>query len=129
MTLPTLTDRSYFEARQKLVLLAQANALDVIHLVQTQMLRLALQLELPEDACRLIKCDVAESILAKDVQRVTVLPGYGQLTSRNAREAALESGLFGTLLAWVGARLSDDQAQSLMQAAFDAMTNPDGETR
>lgn len=129
MPLPTLTDRSYFDARQKLMLLAQANALDVIHLVQTQMLRLVLRVELPEDACRLVKSDVAESILAKDVQRITDLPGYQQLGERNAREAALESGLYGTLLAWVGSRLSDDRAQILMQAAFDAMTNPDGETQ
>jgi len=129
MPLPTLTERSYFEARQKLVLLAQANALDVIHLVQTQMLRLALQVELPDDACRLIKSDVAESILAKDVQRLTDLPGYRQLTDRNARESTLESGLYGTLLAWVGSRLPDDHAQALIQAAFDAMTNPDGESQ
>ena len=121
MTLPTLTDRSFYESRRRLMLQAQANALDVIHLVQTQLLRLALQIELPDTACRLIKSDVAESILARDVQRITDLSDYQALTDRTPREAALEAGLYGTLLAWVASRISPDLAHRLMQAALDSM--------
>jgi hypothetical protein len=104
------------------MLQAQANALDVIHLVQTQLLRLALQIQLPDTACRLIKSDVAESILARDVQRITDLSDYQALTDRAPREAALEAGLYGTLLAWVVSRISPDLAHRLMQAALDSMT-------
>ncbi|KWU23362.1 hypothetical protein AS149_37460 [Burkholderia cenocepacia] len=106
------------------MLQAQANALDVIHLVQTQLLRLALQIDLPDSACRLVKSDVAESILAKDVHRITDMPEYQVLTERKARESALEAGLYGTLLTWLASRLEFYLAHKLMQAALDSMMKP-----
>ncbi|KWT98486.1 MULTISPECIES: hypothetical protein [unclassified Variovorax] len=128
MEFPALTERTYNDSRRKLSVLAQAMALDVIHRAQSQAVTLILQAGLPDDAARLLKSDIAESLLAKDVARVVECEGYLQVPTAARREEILEQALVGTLLGWVSQKVEQEDAHRLLQAVLSLYepSNPDG---
>ena len=119
MPFPDLNNQTFYASRQKLTVLAQARALDVVRRVQIEGLRIAIRAGMSDAACRLMKADVTESVLAKDVLRVAALPDYATLDTPEEREQALEAGLTGALLTWVASRLSRTEADQLYGAFLD----------
>jgi hypothetical protein len=127
MELPALTERTYNDSRRQLSVLAQAMALDVIHRAQSQAVTLIFQAGLPDAAARLLKSDIAETILAKDVARIVECDGYQQVATAARREDILEQALVGTLLGWVSQKVEPADAHRLLQAVLSlyAPSTPD----
>lgn len=124
MTTPLVNERTYNETKRQLSLLARVMALDVVHRVQSRLLAMALEHELRDEVCRLIKSDIAESILAKDLRRVAQLPMYAGIESTHAREDALEAHLFGTLLGWILMKTTEAETARLVRCVVDLYEEP-----
>ncbi|MNR71466.1 hypothetical protein D3C71_20920 [compost metagenome] len=120
----TINERTYKETKRRLSLLARVVALDVIDQAQGRLQHLVKELGLPDEVARLVRSDVAESILAKDVQRVAGLPDFEQLVSTEQRGNALEAHLFATLVGWILTKTSEEDTAKLIKGVMVLYEEP-----
>ena len=118
MELPLLTERTYNDSRKRLSVLAQAMALDAVHRAQAQAQALLAGSGASPDTLRLLRSDVAESLLARDVARVVGLEDYAQLRTPAQREDILVQALTGTLFSWVASRAPRADAGRVLETVL-----------